>query len=119
MKLLHISALSALLIGAAALTTPVLAADDNSMPSTPAAQSDNSQTPSPSANTSNSANTQVAMNNSSSDNSNSADLSSIPDNSHKFSQSKLGSENASEDQTTKALNEQESKSTSSSSISAQ
>ncbi len=94
MRNLHISALSALLLGAATLTAPALAATDN--PAN-AAQSDNSQPSSQSEgdNSANAnANTQVAMNNS--NNSSASDLSSIPDNSHKFSRSKLSSENASE-----------------------
>lgn len=55
------------------------------------------------ASTSSSGNTQMAMNTTG----NATDLSSIPDNQHKYSRAKKASQNRSEGETTKALNQKE------------
>jgi len=117
MKLLTTICIPALLLGAAALSTPAMAQADasasgNAAAAAPAqpAQDANSaavpaQTTDTSANTSApaSANTQLAMNTTG----NASDLSSVPDNQHKFSRAKKPSEDRSEDQTTKDLNQKE------------
>jgi hypothetical protein len=82
MKSLPILSLSALLLGATALVTPALAADNNN------SGMGNSQT---------GMNTPAAA----------SDLSSIPNNAHRFHSSKLRADNKSEDQTTRALNLEE------------
>jgi hypothetical protein len=123
MKLLTIC-MPALMLGAAALVTPALAqgdapaaaASDNAAaaaPAQPAQDANSAATPAQPAQdaapaqqnaaASTSGNTQMAMNSTG----NAGDLSSIPDNQHKFSRAKKSSEDRSENQTTKQLNQQE------------
>ena len=128
MKLLTTICIPALLLGAAALSTPAFSQADASAsanaaaaaPAQPAqdansaavpAQTASSQAatdtsanaPAPaSANTQ--ANTQLAMNTTG----NAGDLSSVPDNQHKYSRAKKALQDRSEDQTTKDLNQKES-----------
>jgi hypothetical protein len=124
MKLLTTICIPALLLGAAALSTPAFAQADasasaNAAAATPAqpAQDANSaavpaQTASNQASTDTSANasapasanTQLAMNTTGS----ASDLSSVRDNQHKYSRAKKASQDRSEDQTTKDLNQKES-----------
>jgi hypothetical protein len=129
MKLLTTICMPALMLGAAAFVTPAMAQADASASSNAAAAApaqpaqdansaaapaqDNSAASSQtamsgqmndqSANASSSGNTQVAMNTTG----NASDLSSIPDNQHKYSRTKKSSQNRSESQTTKDLNQKE------------
>ncbi len=139
MKLLTIC-MPALMLGAAAFVTPALAqADANASgntaasgnaaaasPAQPAQDANSAAAPSqtamssPSSNgqsngASSSGNTQMAMNSTG----NASDLSSIPDNQHKYSRAKKASEDRSEDQTTKQLNQQEASISGASTASAQ
>jgi len=119
MKLLTTICIPALLLGAAALSTPAMAqadantssnaaaqpAQDANSAAVPAQTAANSQAASDtSASAPASGNTQLAMNSTG----NASDLSSVPDNQHKFSRAKKPSEDRSEDQTTKDLNQKES-----------
>jgi DsbC/DsbD-like thiol-disulfide interchange protein len=124
MKLLTTICIPALLLGAAALSTPVMAqsapqpdASTSSnaaaaAPAQPAQDANSAAVPAQTASTDTSAstpaaasgNTQLAMNTTG----NASDLSSVPDNQHKYSRAKKPSEDRSEDQTTKDLNQKES-----------
>jgi hypothetical protein len=134
MKLLTIC-MPALMLGAAAFVTPALAqADANASgsaaasgnaaaasPAQPAQDANSAAAPSQTAMSSQSSgatssgNTQMAMNSTG----NASDLSSIPDNQHKYSRAKKASEDRSEDQTTKQLNQQEASVSGASTASAQ
>ena len=120
MKLLTTICIPALLLGAAALSTPAFAQADASAsanaaaatPAQPAQDANSAAVPAQTASTDTranasapaSANTQLAMNTTG----NASDLSSVPDNQHKYSRAKKASQDRSEDQTTKQLNQQES-----------
>ena len=131
MKLLTTICMPALLLGAAALVTPVMAQADagasgNAAAAAPAQDANSAAIPaqtapaqdnsaagssqtamgnqSGGAGTSSSGNTQMAMNTTG----NASDLSSIPDNQHKYSRAKKSVDNRSEGQTTKDLNQKES-----------
>jgi hypothetical protein len=125
MKLLTTICIPALLLGAAALTTPAMAQADapssasgNAAAATPAqpaqdansaavpalAGSQTSTDTSANAQAPASGNTQLAMNTPG----NAGDLSSVPDNQHKYNRAKKVSQDRSEDQTTKDLNQKES-----------
>jgi hypothetical protein len=120
MKLLTTICIPALLLGAAALSTPAFAQADASAsanaaaatPAQPAQDAHSAAVPAQTASTDTSANasapasanTQLAMNTTG----NASDLSSVPDNQHKYSRAKKASQDRSEDQTTKQLNQQES-----------
>jgi hypothetical protein len=142
MKLLTIC-MPALMLGAAAFVTPALAqADANAAasgnaataaPAQPAQDANSAAVPaqsqtadsaaapsqtamsSQSSGATSSGNTQMAMNSTG----NASDLSSIPDNQHKYSRAKKASEDRSEDQTTKQLNQQEASVSGASTASAQ
>jgi hypothetical protein len=125
MKLLTTICIPALLLGAAALTTPAMAQDNANTPSAAApaqpaqdansaavsaqtaANADSASTPiaAPSGNVQSapSGNIQTATNTTG----NASDLSSIPDNQHKYSSARKAAQNRSEDQTTQQLNKQE------------
>jgi hypothetical protein len=116
MKLLTTICIPALLLGAAALSSPAMAQGDANASGNAAAQpaqdANSPAVPAQTASTDTSANasapassnTQLAMNTTG----NASDLSSVPDNQHKFSRAKKTAEDRSEDQTTKQLNQQES-----------
>ena len=110
MKLLTTICIPALLFGAAALSTPAMAQADASASAAaqPAQDANSAAVPAQTASTDTSApasgNTQLAMNTTG----NASDLSSVPDNQHKYSRAKKASQDRSEDQTTKQLNQQES-----------
>jgi hypothetical protein len=136
MKLLTTICMPALLLGAVALVTPAMAQADASAsgnaaaaaPAQPAQDANSAAVPAQAAqNTSATASSQTAMGSQSSGNTqlamnttgNASDLSSIPDNQHKYSRTKKASQNRSEDQTTKDLNQKESSLSGASSSSAQ
>jgi hypothetical protein len=124
MKLLTTICIPALLLGAAALSTPAFSQADASAsanaaaaaPAQPAQDANSAAVPAQTASSQAatdtsanapapaSANTQLAMNTIG----NAGDLSSVPDNQHKYSRAKKALQDRSEDQTTKDLNQKES-----------
>ena len=128
MKLLTTICMPALMLGAATLVMPALAQTDAAAsgnaaaaaPAQPAQDANSAAAPAQAAVTqdsSASASSQTAMSQSTSAGNsqmamnttgNASDLSSVPDNQHKYSKAKKASQNKSEDETTRALNQKES-----------
>jgi hypothetical protein len=148
MRLLNKIGMPALMLGAAFFVTPAMAQNDENAPSSdnpaaaapaqpsqdantaaapaqsaqdaasaaaPAQSAQDATSAAASRSSSSSAYTQLAMNTTG----NASDVSSIPDNQHKYSRARRGSDNRSENVTTKELNEKEASLNGASSASAQ